>query len=74
MSKAATAIRFEPEERELIQAYAKLHGKNFSTVVREAVLERIEDEYDIKLYNEAILDDDGIRYTLDEVKKMHGIV
>ena len=45
----ATAIRFNSDEKELISAYAKIKGSNFSEVVRSAILEKIADEYDLKL-------------------------
>lgn len=37
-----TIIRFEPEERSRIQAYADFVGRTFSDVVREAALETVE--------------------------------
>jgi predicted DNA-binding protein len=67
MAKIATTIRFTAEEREWIQNYADFSGKTFSEVVREAVLEKIEDAADLLAYNEALVEDDGTRYSLDEV-------
>ena len=50
MAMTSTAIRFASEEREWIQAYADFVGKSFFEVVREAVLERIEDAADVEAY------------------------
>ncbi|WP_283169932.1 type II toxin-antitoxin system RelB family antitoxin [Curtanaerobium respiraculi] len=66
----ATAIRFAPEERDWIQSYADFVGKSFSEVVRESVLERIEEAADLQAYEEAIAEDDGATYTMDEVMRM----
>lgn len=69
MAMEATTIRFAPEEREWIQSYADFCGKSFSEVVREAVLERVEDAADLQAYEDAIREDDGVRYTMEEVLK-----
>ena len=42
MAMEATTIRFEPEEKSWIQAYADFVGRTFSDVVREAALEAVE--------------------------------
>lgn len=70
MAMEATAIRFAPEEKSWIQNYADFVGKSFSDVVREAALERVEDAADIQAYNEALAEDGGTRYSMDEVMKM----
>lgn len=70
MTMEATAIRFAPEEKSWIQSYADFCGKTFSDVVREAVLEKVEDAADLESYTEALEADDGIRYSMDEVMRM----
>lgn len=70
MAMSATAIRFDPEEKLWIQSYADFCGKTFSEVVREAILEKIEDAADIEAYQAAIEEDDGARYSMDEVMQM----
>ena len=66
MAMTATAIRFADDEREWIQAFADFTGQTFSEVVRESVLERIEEAAD----SEALAEDDGKRYSMDEVMRM----
>lgn len=66
MAMSSTAIRFAPEEREWIQAYADFVGKSFSEVVREAVLDLIEDAADVEAYEQALAEDDGTTFTMDE--------
>ncbi|MCL2745663.1 MAG: DUF6290 family protein [Coriobacteriia bacterium] len=67
MSKVSTAIRFAPEEKSWIQKYADFQGKSFSDVVRDAVLEKIEDEADLRAYDAALALDCGASYSMDEV-------
>ena len=66
MAKEATAIRFAPEEKDWIQSYADFVGKSFSEVVRESVLERIEDAADVQAYEAALAEDSGVTYSMDE--------
>lgn len=70
MAMEATAIRFAPEEKSWIQSYADFCGKTFSDVVREAVLEKVEDAADLEAYTEALEADDGVRFSMDEVTRM----
>lgn len=67
MAMTSTAIRFAPEERQWIQAYADMQGKSFSEVVREAALEAVEDACDLAAYRDALAEDDGTHYSLEEV-------
>ena len=67
MAMQATAIRFAPEEKTWIQSYADFVGKSFSDVVREAMLELVEDAADMQAYNDALADDDGTRYSFEAV-------
>lgn len=69
------ALRTKPEEENVIRAYAELHGMTVSEFLRKSALEKIEDEFDLKLYHEAMEEfkEDPITYSLDEVEKMLGI-
>lgn len=70
MAMEATAVRFAPDEKSWIQSYADFCGKTFSDVVREAALEKVEEAADLEAYTAALEEDDGIRYSMDEVMKM----
>ncbi len=48
------SLRLNEEDSELIRAYAALNGMTVSELLRRSVLERIEDEYDLKAYEEAM--------------------
>lgn len=43
---------------------------SFSEFVRSAALEKVEEAADIKAYNEALMEDDGTRYSMDDVMRM----
>ena len=70
MAMEATTIRFEPEEKSWIQAYADFVGRTFSDVVREAALEAVEAAADRQAYQDALAADDGIRYSTDDVMRI----
>ena len=70
------SIRMTQEEKELASAYAKLSGLSLSEAIKRAYFEKIEDEYDIALADDALkeYERDPKTYTLDEVKKMFGLI
>lgn len=45
------SLRLSEKEDALIRKYAELHNMDLSTFVREAVMEKIEDDYDLTLFN-----------------------
>lgn len=70
MAMNATAIRFDESEKDWIQSYASVLGMSFSEFVRNAALDKVEEAADIKEYNEALTEDDGTRYSMDDVMRM----
>ena len=66
------SIRLSDEETLLIKKYAELNGTTVSELMRQAILERIEDEYDLKAYEKAIEEYRGnpVTYTHEEVCRM----
>ena len=49
----AFSIRMTEEEKALAESYAKLHAISLGEAFKRALFERIEEEYDISLANEA---------------------
>lgn len=49
----AFSIRMNEEEKALAESYAKLHTMSLGEAFKRALFERIEEEYDISLANEA---------------------
>lgn len=70
MAMSATAIRFDEYEKDWIQSYASVLGMSFSEFVRSAALDKVEEAADIKAYNEALMEDDGARYSMDDVMRI----
>ncbi len=66
------SIRLNDEDTLLFKSYAELNGLTLSDLFRESVIKRIEDEYDLRLYYEAMEEykKNPITYTHEEMKKM----
>lgn len=47
------SIRLTAEEKSLAESYAKMHAISLGEAFKKALFEKIEDEYDIALANEA---------------------
>ena len=47
------SIRLTVEEKSLAESYAKLHSMSLGEAFKRALFEKIEDEYDIVVANEA---------------------
>ena len=50
------SIRLTEEEKMLASSYAKLHSLSLAEAFKRALFERIEDEYDISVADEAYSD------------------
>ena len=72
----AISLRLSDEDTLLIKNYATLHNISLSDLFRQAVMEKIEDEYDLAAYNKAMEEykKDSATYTLDEVEKELGLL
>lgn len=68
----AISIRLDENDEKLFKAYARSNNISVSSLVRSAVLEKIEDEYDLAMYREAIAEHEKspITYSHDEVLAM----
>ena len=69
------SVRLSDKDTELIKSYAELNNISLSDLVRNAILEKIEDEYDLKCYYDAMEEykKNPKTYTMEEVKKELGI-
>ena len=66
------SLRLNDEDTILVQKYAEIYGLTVSELFRDSVLQRIEDDLDLKAYDEAIkkYKENPITYSLDDVEKM----
>ena len=69
------SVRLTEQETSLIKDYAKLYNTSVSDIIRRAILERIEDELDMRAYEKAKAEylADPVTYSLDEVAMELGI-
>lgn len=70
MGVCEIAVMFDESEMALVQAHANISNMSFSEFVRRAVLEKIEDMVDIEAFNEALMEDDGARYSMADAMCM----
>ena len=49
----AFSIRLTEEERKLAESYAKLHSISMEEAFKTSLFERIEEEYDLTVFDEA---------------------
>lgn len=66
------SLRLNDDEAALIRSYAELKKMSVSELIRQTVLERIEDEYDLAVYEKAIKEyrANPITYSHTEVVQM----
>ncbi|MCQ2538133.1 MAG: DUF6290 family protein [Lachnospiraceae bacterium] len=71
----AISLRLSSEDTALIKKYAELHNISLSELFRQAVMEKIENEYDLNAYKLAMEEyrKDPETFTLDEVEKELGL-
>ena len=71
----SVSIRLNDSELAAIQTYAASYGMTVSECIRRAILEQIEDEYDLQVFEEAYAEykKNPVTYTHEEVKKELGL-
>lgn len=69
------SLRLSDEDTRLIKKYAQMNHLSVSELIRQSVMERIEMEYDLEVFEKAMAEyrNDPITYSLDEVEKELGL-
>ena len=69
------SLRLSNEDAILIKKYAELNKLSVSDLIRQTVMERIENEYGLEMFNKALEEykNDPVTYSLDEVEKELGL-
>ena len=69
------SLRLNDADTVLIKKYAELNGISVSELVRQSVLERIEDEFDLKAYDAALAEyrANPVTYTMEDMEKELGL-
>ncbi|MBK5245204.1 MAG: CopG family transcriptional regulator [Eubacteriaceae bacterium] len=66
------SVRLSEKEDLLVRNYAKMHSLSVSDLVRASVIEKIEDEIDLKTFDE-VLNKMEKTYSLSDVKRELGL-
>ncbi len=66
------SIRLSEDERALAESYAKLHAISLSEAFKQALFEKIEDEYDIAVGEQAYKEylENPKTYSMKEMKEI----
>lgn len=69
------SIHLSDEEYKALEKYAILNGASMSKVLKQAFFEKIEDEFDRKTFDEALVNfaKDSVTYTNEEVMEEFGL-
>ena len=69
------SVRLSEEDTQLIKAYADINNISLSDLIRNALIEKIEEEYDLESYKKAIKEykKNPKTYTMEEVKRELGL-
>jgi len=69
------SLRLCDEDALLIKKYAELNKLSVSDLIRQTVMERIETEYDLEMFDKAMKEykSNPVSYSLDEVEKELGL-
>lgn len=60
-------VRMNEQDAELVRKFAQFEGVTISDFARTAILEKIEDSYDLQELRQAIAQDTGEHFTIDEI-------
>ena len=60
-------MRVDDVDAAIVRKYAKFEGKIISDFIRDAVFEKIEDQEDLATLRAAVAEDDGTRYSHEQV-------
>lgn len=71
---AHITLRVSEEEKQWIESYAQVNGVSLSNALRQAIFEKMEDEYDLKMVAEFEKEKDFMHfYSHEEMKSILGI-
>lgn len=66
------SVRLSDKDTKLIKTYADINNISLSDLIRNTILEKIEDEYDLESYNKAMKEykENPKTYSHEEVREM----
>lgn len=68
---SVTSVRLTDDEAALLRSYCALHGVSLSDALKRALIEKIEDEFDLAEYEAAKkrYDENPVSYSLEDIRK-----
>lgn len=71
---STVSLRLNDKDDAIIRKYAEIHNMDLSSFIRQAVLEKIEDEYDLTLFDKVWEQEkDEERISHEQVKRELGL-
>lgn len=69
------SLRLSDDDTMLIKKYAEINKISVSDLIRQSVIERIENEYDLEMFDKAMSEykANPVTYSLDDVEKELGL-
>ena len=69
------SLRLSDDDTMLIKKYAEINKMSVSDLIRQSVLEHIENEYDLEMFYKAMAEykANPVTYSLDDVEKELGL-
>jgi uncharacterized protein (DUF1778 family) len=69
------SLRLSDEDTLLIKKYAEINRLSVSDLIRQSVMERIENEYDLEMFDKAMEEykNNPVTYSLSDVEKELGL-
>ncbi len=69
------SLRLSDADSMLIKKYAEINKISVSDLIRQSVMEKIEDEYDLEMFDKAMAEYkiNPVTYSLDDVEKELGL-
>lgn len=64
---ATMTVRMNDHDAELVRKFATFEGMTISDFARTAIMEKIEDIYDLQELRSAIAEDSGKRFSIDQI-------
>ena len=70
---AVSSVRMSEEEERLFRSYCQLHGISISEAFKRALMEKIEDEFDLAEFEIALkeFEENPVTHTLEELREAY---
>lgn len=69
------SLRLNDNDTQLIKKYAEINKISVSELIRQTVLEKIENEYDLEMFDKAMAEhkNDPVTYSLEQAERELGL-